>query len=45
VADGGALFFLICSIGEWRTVYLSHVTDDIYLFYPQSNFVTSISPS
>jgi hypothetical protein len=37
-AGGGALCFLLCSIGEWRTVYPSRVADDISLFNPWSNF-------
>jgi hypothetical protein len=28
-AGGGALCFLLCSIGEWRTVYPSRIADDI----------------
>jgi hypothetical protein len=38
VASGGALCFLLCSIGEWRTFYVSRVADGISLFSPQSNF-------
>jgi hypothetical protein len=37
-AGGGALYFLLCSIGECRTVYPSCIADGISLFNSQSNF-------
>jgi hypothetical protein len=37
-AGCGALCFLLCSFGEWRTIYLSRIADGISLFNPESNF-------
>jgi hypothetical protein len=33
-AGGGALYFLLCSVGEWRTMYPSRIADDISIFNP-----------
>jgi hypothetical protein len=45
-ADGGALCFLLCFIGECRTVCPSHVSPTAFLFLIRNQiFVTCISTS